>query len=104
MYTPAEEMEGKNVPGEVMMQTVRMETGKAGRAEASSDSGWTLPRCCPAQLRLASVCVGVAQSCQTVCDPMDYDPSRSSVHGILQANIAEWIAIPFSRESSQPRD
>ena len=56
MYIPAEEMEGKNVPGEVMMQNVRMETGKAGRAEASSDSGWTLPMRCPAQLRLACVC------------------------------------------------
>ena len=41
----------------------------------------------------------VAQSCPTVCDPMDY-----TVHGILQARILEWVAIPFSRRSSQPRD
>ena len=39
----------------------------------------------------------VAQSCQTLCDPMDYSPSGSSVHGILQAGILEWVAIPFSR-------
>ena len=35
----------------------------------------------------------------TLCDPMDY-----TVHGILQARILEWIAIPYSRRSSQPRD
>ena len=34
---------------------------------------------------------------------MDYSPPGSSVHGILQARILEWVAIPFSRESSQPR-
>ena len=35
---------------------------------------------------------------------MDYSPLGSSVHGILQARILEWVAIPFSRGSSQPRD
>ena len=39
-----------------------------------------------------------------LCDPMDYSPPGSSVHGILQARILEWVAIPFSRGSSQPRD
>ena len=39
-----------------------------------------------------------------VCDPMDRSPSSSSVHGILQARILEWIAISSSRGSSQPRD
>ena len=43
--------------------------------------------------------VKVIQSCLTLCDPMDY-----TVHGILQARILEWVAIPFSRGSSQPRD
>ena len=47
--------------------------------------------------------VKVAQSCLTLCDPMDYSPPCSSVHGILQARILEWVAIPFSRGSSQPR-
>ena len=44
----------------------------------------------------------VAQSCPTLCDPMDWDRSLSgsSVHMILQARILEWIAIAFSRESS----
>ena len=45
-----------------------------------------------------------AQSCLTLCDPMDYSPPGSSVHGILQARILEWVAIPFSRGSSPPRD
>ena len=51
-----------------------------------------------------SVCVLVTQSCLTLCDTMDCSPPDSSVHGILQARILEWVAIPFSRGSSQPRD
>ena len=38
----------------------------------------------------------VAQSCPTLCDPMDCSPSGSSVHGIFQARILEWVAISFS--------
>ena len=39
----------------------------------------------------------VAQLCLTLCDPMDCSPPDSSVHGILQARILEWVAIPFSK-------
>ena len=46
----------------------------------------------------------VAQSCLILCDPVDYNLSGSFVHGILQAWILEWVAISFSRGSSQPRD
>ena len=46
----------------------------------------------------------VSQWSPTLGDPMDYSPPRSSVHGILQARIVEWVAIPFSRGSSQPWD
>ena len=46
----------------------------------------------------------VTQSCPTLCNPMDFSPPGSSVHGILQARILEWIVIPFSRGSSWPRD
>ena len=45
----------------------------------------------------------VTQSCPTVCDPMDCSPPGSSVHGILQARILEWIVLPSSRGSAQPR-
>ena len=42
------------------------------------------------------------QSCPTLCDPMDWSPPGSSVHGILQERLLEWAAIPFSRRSSPP--
>ena len=44
------------------------------------------------------------QSGPTLCDPMDYSPPVFSVHGILQARILEWVAMPSFRGSSQPRD
>ena len=46
----------------------------------------------------------VAQLCPTLCDPLEYSPPGSSVHGILQARILERVAISFSRGSSRPRD
>ena len=49
----------------------------------------------------SSVKVKVAQWCPTLCD---CDPGDYTVHGILQARILEWVAFPFSRGSSQPRD
>ena len=49
--------------------------------------------------RLIIKWVKVTQSCLTLCDALDY-----TVHGILQARILEWVAFPFSRGSSQPRD
>ena len=48
---------------------------------------------------IKKVKVKVVQLCPTLYDPMDY-----IVHGILQARILEWVAFPFSRGSSQPRD
>ena len=48
---------------------------------------------------LVHVNVKVAQSCLTLCEPMNYTD-----HGILQARILEWVAFPFSSRSSQPRD
>ena len=46
----------------------------------------------------------VAQSCLTLCDPMDCSLSVSSIHGIFQARVLEWVAISFSRGSSRPRN
>ena len=51
-----------------------------------------------------SMLVLVAQSCQILCDPVDYSPPGSSVRGKLQARILEWVATSFSRRSSRPRD
>ena len=51
----------------------------------------------------ARVC-SVAESYPTLCDPMDCNPPGSSVHGISQARILEWIALSFSRGSSQHRE
>ena len=48
---------------------------------------------------MGKVKVKVAQPCPTLCKAMDY-----TVHGILQASIPKWVAFPFSRGSSQPRD
>jgi len=86
-----------------------------GTATNSSILAWRIPRT-EEPSRLQSIGlqsrtrlkqlkkVEVTQSCLTLCDPMDSSPPGSSVHGILQARILEWAAIPFSRGSSQPRD
>ena len=58
----------------------------------------------PVRKRVRRHLVLVAQSRPTLCDPTDCSPPVSSVQGILQARILEWIAIPFSRGSSQPMD
>ena len=50
------------------------------------------------------MCVQSSQFCSTLCDPMDYNPPGSSVHGILQESMLEWVAMPSSRGSFQPRD
>ena len=54
-----------------------------------------LPTC----LLNGKVKVKVAHSCPTLCNPIEY-----TVHGILQARILEWVAVPFSRGNSKPRD
>ena len=58
------------------------------------------------EAKLASLCLMRvhAQPHPTLCNPMDYSPPGSSVHGIFQARILEWVAISSSRESSQPRE
>ena len=61
------------------------------------------PGCLPVLFKLKSESE-VAQSCLTLCDPMDCSLPGSSVHGSFQARILEWVAISFSRRSSWPRD
>ena len=88
------------------------------RGEGSGGVGWTqtlslqssprtaidLPISCHVQgfFRLILRSCWVALLCLTLCDPMDYSPPGSSVHGISQARILEWVAMPSSRESSWP--
>ena len=68
-------------------------------------SGVPLPSAkCYLEKHILSMCVLVAQSCLALCNPMDWGPPGSSVHGILQARILEWVAISFSRGPSRPRD
>ena len=61
---------------------------------------------CQTAVSISSVCVCVlvAQSCRILCNPMDCSQPGSSIHGILQARILEWVAICFSRRYSWPRD
>ena len=65
---------------------------------------WLHPRSPEAELSGVKEKVKVAQSCPALCNPMDCSPPGSSVHRILQARILEWVAVPFSRGSSQPKD
>ena len=58
----------------------------------------------PRVLIIKFCCCLVIKSCLTLCDPMDGSPPVSSAHGISQARILEWVAISFSKGSSQPRD
>ena len=66
-------------------------------------AGWALPSitCMLWKVKVKGL---VAPLCPTLCDPMDCSLPGSAVHGILQARILEWVAIPFSRGSSRPRD
>ena len=65
----------------------------------SSETGETLEK-----RKFKKVKVLDNQSCPTLWDPIGCSLPGSSVHGILQARILEWVAIPLSRGSSQPRD
>ena len=73
-----------------------------------SCTGWWIPdHWAPGKPSRVVCCVVlrlVAQLCQTLCDPMDCSPPGSSVRVIFQARILEWVAMPSSRGSSQPRD
>ena len=75
-------------------------------ALSSRGQGWAASQrwARPALLMRALLYVIVSQSCPTCCDPKDYSLPGSSLHGILQAITLEWVAISFSRESSQSRD
>ena len=64
--------------------------------KSTLETAWIQVLCC--------VCAKSLLSCLTLCDPMDLSPPGSSVNGILQARILEWVAMPSSRRSSELRD
>ena len=72
-------------------------------AEPQGKPSFSLPYFKRARIRLtaglSTEIMKITQLCPTLCEPMDY-----TVYGILQARILEWVAVPFSRVSSQPRD
>ena len=70
-----------------------------GKIEGRRKRGWQRMRWLDGITNAMDMRVKVAQSCLTLCDPIDY-----TVNGILQARVLEWVAIPFSRGSSQTRD
>ena len=70
-------------------------TGKLVHYEKITKESWYNNKC---------IHTNSLQSCSTLCDPLDCKLPGSSVHGILQARILEWIAMPSSRGSSQPRN
>ena len=76
--------------------------------KSQSHSSYTTPHFLEcwtkAYFSLSKCCCSVARSCPTLCDPMDYILLGSSVQGLFQARILEWVAISFSRASSRPRD
>ena len=80
---------------------VRLRRGNLIRNKGSL-VGWDLKLyLCSKKISMCAcvcVCVLVTQKCPNFCDPMDCSPPGSSVHGILQARILEWVAISFSRK------
>ena len=79
-------------------------TFKPGLLKVKKETAMREPRKECSRQRESEVKVWVAQSCPTLCNPLDCRLSVSSVHGILQVRILKWVALPSSRESSQPRD
>ena len=92
---------------------VQNQPGTGVRGHCGTEPGLSLelgPRFNPGAERVLSrvgresVNVLVTQSRLTLCDPMDCSLPGSSVHGIFQARVLEWVTVSFYRGSSQPRD
>ena len=72
-------------------------TGNHPNTHPPKDGDTVLEACC-------GILLCCAQSCPTLCNPVDFSLPGSSVHGIFQARVLEWVAISYSRGSSRPRD
>ena len=68
--------------------------------EVDGKQSWQVPIC---GWQYACMCTKLLPLCLTLCDTMDCSPPHSSVHGILQARILDWVTIPSSRGYSRPR-
>ena len=101
---------GKGVPSSPAARgRTRTVTGEAGTpwADARTRVKTRLSESCFPGVITIPPCAYVLQSLQshpTLCNPMDCSPPGSSVHGISQARTLEWVALPSSTGSSQPRD
>ena len=78
--------------------------GKKGWESRSRVRGNIILQMCAVQYSSCACKHAVTQLCPTLCNRTDCSPPGSSVHGILQARILEWAAVPSSKGSSQPRD
>ena len=90
------------IDGETM-EIVKDLFGGASKIIANGDCSHEIKRCLLLGRKVMTNLVqfsSVAQSCPTLCDPMDCSLSGSSVHGSFQAKVLEWTAISFSRGSS----
>ena len=82
-----------------------MEEGvRVGQGERSEVMGLRVEEATAGQSDEERCCAKSLRSCPILCDPMDCSPPGSSVHGILQARILNWAAMPSSMGSSQPGD
>ena len=106
---------GRGVKPESSRQVLGCASHRAWREEHSLPGSWPQPVMKPQEQQhnhsseakkivLVCVCVRNHFSCVRLCDPMDWGPPGSSVHGTLQARILEWLAISSSRGYSRPRD
>ena len=80
------------------MMTVRENSRCPGKLKSQMNNGMCLKYC----MGCEKVKVLVTQSCHTLCDPLVCSPPGSSVYGILQARILEWIAIPSPEDLPNP--
>ena len=93
----------RQIDGETM-ETVTDFIFLGSKITADDDCSHEIKRCLLLGKKAMTNLNQAAQSCPTLCGPMDYSPPGFSVHGIFQARILEWVAISFSRRSSQPKD
>ena len=82
----------------------RMQRSRRWQSDQNVKAKKKKKKCCQHHATLSCCCCLVSQSCLTLCDSTDCSLTASSVHGISQARILEWVAISSSRVSSQLRD